>query len=74
MGGKQVAKLKGVLKLIPTLMGDMEEVTADVEGNCKSPRITSGAWRWTAIHCCNLTRKLKQMRTCFFWISNKMCS
>jgi hypothetical protein len=44
MGRKQVGRLTGVLKkLIPMLTGDMEEVTADVEENCKNPRITSGA-------------------------------
>jgi hypothetical protein len=44
MGGKEVARFTGVLeKLIPMLMGDMEEVTADVMGNCKNLRIISGA-------------------------------
>jgi hypothetical protein len=43
MGGKRVARLTGVLKkLIPTLMGDMDEVSADVKGDSKSPRITTG--------------------------------
>jgi hypothetical protein len=44
MGGKQVARFTGVLKkLIPTLVGDIEEDREDMKGDSKSPRFTIGA-------------------------------